>query len=209
MVSGDYTVLEYIFLGFIVILIIGGRIVKNMTKDDTSKTHKANTDPLNNYQNNKFYDLKNGGIFETSIKIGNYFRYDKTNQKIMLIYSRYKADKKKYAVYNLSDILEFEYIEDGISQVKGGLGSALIGGALFGGVGAIVGGITGKKETKKIIKEMKIKFVIKGDIPTVDYLDIKNISPIKSDSQQYKIHIKQLNEILAILNYAAPKENTK
>lgn len=209
MVSGDYTVLEYILLGFIVILIIGGRIVKNMTKDDTSKTHKANTDPLNNYQNNKFYDLKNGGIFETSIKIGNYFRYDKTNQKIMLIYSRYKADKKKYAVYNLSDILEFEYIEDGISQVKGGLGSALIGGALFGGVGAIVGGITGKKETKKIIKEMKIKFVIKGDIPTVDYLDIKNISPIKSDSQQYKIYIKQLNEILAILNYASPKENTK
>lgn len=209
MVSGDYTVLEYIFLGFIVILIIGGRIVKNMTKDDTSKTHKANTDPLNNYQNNKFYDLKNGGIFETSIKIGNYFRYDKTNQKIMLIYSRYKADKKKYAVYNLSDILEFEYIEDGISQVKGGLGSALIGGALFGGVGAIVGGITGKKETKKIIKEMKIKFVIKGDIPTVDYLDIKNNSPIKRDSQQYKIYIKQLNEILAILNYASPKENTK
>ena len=56
---------------------------------------------------------------------------------------------------------------------------------------------------------MKIKFVIKGDIPTVDYLDIKNNSPIKRDSQQYKIYIKQLNEILAILNYASPKENTK
>lgn len=207
--SEEYNVLKYILGGFIVILLILGKIVMNMTKDNNSKVSKVNTDPMNNYQNNKFYDLKNGGIFETSIKIGNYFRYDKINQKIMLIYSYLRADKKKYAVYNLSDILEFEYIEDGTSQVKGGLGSALIGGALFGGVGAIVGGITGKKETKKIIKEMKIKFVIKGDIPTVDYLDIKNNFPIKRDSQQYKIYSKQLNEILAILNFASPKENTK
>jgi hypothetical protein len=204
--SEEYNVLKYILGGFIVILLILGKIVMNMTKDNNSKVSKVNTDPMNNYQNNKFYDLKNGGIFETSIKIGNYFRYDKINQKIMLIYSYLRADKKKYAVYNLSDILEFEYIEDGTSQVKGGLGSALVGGALFGGVGAIVGGVTGTKNTKKVVNEMKIKFVIKGDIPTVDYLSIKNVSSVKSDSQQYKTYIKQLHEILAILNYATPKE---
>ena len=204
--SEDYNVLKYILWGFAAFLLIIGKIVINMTKDNTQKVTKVNTDPMNNYQNNKFYDLKNGGIFETSIKIGNYFRYDKINQKIMLIYSYYRADKKKYAVYNLSDILEFEYIEDGTSQVKGGLGSALVGGALFGGVGAIVGGVTGTKNTKKVVNEMKIKFVIKGDIPTVDYLSIKNVSSVKSDSQQYKTYIKQLHEILAILNYATPRE---
>lgn len=202
----DYNVLKYILWGFAVFLLIIGKIVMNMTKDNTPKVTKVNTDPMNNYQNDKFYDLKNGGIFETSIKIGNYFRYDKINQKIMIIYSYLRADKKKYAVYNLSDILEFEYIEDGTSQVKGGLGSALVGGALFGGVGAIVGGVTGTKNTKKVVNEMKIKFVIKGDIPTVDYLSIKNVSSVKSDSQQYKTYIKQLHEILAILNYATPKE---
>lgn len=204
----DYNVLKYILWGFAVFLLIIGKIVMNMTKDNTPKVTKVNTDPMNNYQNDKFYDLKNGGIFETSIKIGNYFRYDKINQKIMIIYSYLRADKKKYAVYNLSDILEFEYIEDGTSQVKGGLGSALVGGALFGGVGAIVGGVTGTKNTKKVVNEMKIKFVIKGDIPTVDYLSIKNVSSVKSDSQQYKTYIKQLHEILAILNYATPNEDT-
>lgn len=207
--SEEYNVLKYILGGFIVILLILGKIVMNMTKDNNSKVSKVNTDPMNNYRNNKFYDLKNGGIFETYVKIGNYFRYDKINQKIMLIYSYHRADKKKYAVYKLSDILEFEYIENGTSQVKGGLGRALVGGALFGGVGAIVGGITGTRNTKKVINEMKIKFVIKGDIPIVDYLNLKNISSVKSDSQQYKLYIKQLNEILAILNYAEPKENIK
>lgn len=206
--SEDYNVLKYILWGFAAFLLIIGKIVMNMTKDNTPKVTNVNTDPLNNYQNNKFYDLKNGGIFETSIKIGNYFRYDKINQKIMIIYNYLRADKKKYAVYNLSDILEFEYIEDSTSQVKGGLGSALVGGALFGGVGAIVGGVTGTKNTKKVVNEMKIKFVIKGDIPTVDYLSIKNVSSVKSDSQQYKTYIKRLHEILAILNYATPNENT-
>jgi|GEM_PF-5343950 len=202
----DYNVLKYILWGFAAFLLIIGKIVMNMTKDNTPKVTKVNTDPMNNYQNDKFYDLKNGGIFESSIKIGNYFKYDKINQKIMLIYSYYRADKKKYAVYNLSDILEFEYIEDGTSQVKGELGSALVGGALFGGVGAIVGGVTGTKNTKKVVNEMKIKFVIKGDIPTVDYLSIKSAPSVKSDSQQYRTYIKQLHEILAILNYATPKE---
>ena len=202
----DYNVLKYILWGFAAFLLIIGKIVMNMTKDNTPKVTKVNTDPMNNYQNDKFYDLKNGGIFESSIKIGNYFKYDKINQKIMLIYSYYRADKKKYAVYNLSDILEFEYIEDGTSQVKGGLGSALVGGALFGGVGAIVGGVTGTKNTKKVVNEMKIKFVIKSDIPTVDYLSIKSAPSVKSDSQQYRTYIKQLHEILAILNYATPKE---
>ena len=119
----------------------------------------------------------------------------------MILYGYYRTDKKKYSVYNLSDILEFEYIEDGTSQVKGGLGRALVGG-----VGAIVGGATGTKETKRIVKEMKIKFVIKGDIPTIDYLSIKGASSIKSDSYQYGEYIKQLHEILGILNHATPKE---
>ena len=189
---------------FIWIIII--KAVRNRKKVNNPTGSKTKPDPMNNYQNNKFYDLANGGIFETSIKIGDYFRYDKDNQKIMLLYSYYRTDKKKYSVYNLSDILEFEYIEDGTSQVKGGLGSALVGGALFGGVGAIVGGATGTKETKRIVKEMKIKFVIKGDIPTVDYLSVKSPSSVKSDSYQYGEYIKQLHEILGILNHATPKE---
>ena len=53
---------------------------------------------------------------------------------------------------------------------------------------------------------MKIKFVIKGDIPIVDYLSVKSPSSVKSDSYQYGEYIKQLHEILGILNHAAPKE---
>ncbi|MEJ6464898.1 hypothetical protein [Fusobacterium ulcerans] len=56
--SEEYNVLKYILGGFIVILLILGKIVMNMAKDNNSKVSKVNTDPMNNYQNNKFYDLK-------------------------------------------------------------------------------------------------------------------------------------------------------
>lgn len=208
--STQYIIPEHIFLGFggLIILIIVIKTLAGKKKDDTSKVPKAKPDPLNNYKNNKFYDLANGGIFETSIKIGAYFRYDKNNQKMAITYRDIGLiTQKKYAVYNLSDILEFEYIEDGTSKVSGGLGRALVGGALFGGVGAIVGGVTGTKEEKKVITDMRIKFVIKGDIPTVDYLPI-NKFPTNSDSAVYKEHIKQIHEILGILNHAMPKEES-
>ncbi|EPZ54444.1 hypothetical protein H477_3583 [[Clostridium] sordellii ATCC 9714] len=51
-------------------------------------------------------------------------------------------------MYNYKDIIEFELLEDGESITKGGLGRAVAGGVLLGGVGAIVGGVTGiEKQT--------------------------------------------------------------
>ena len=49
-------------------------------------------------------------------------------------------------LFHFSDLIDFELLEDGVSITKGGLGSAVAGGVLFGGVGAIVGGGLGKKQ---------------------------------------------------------------
>ena len=49
------------------------------------------------------------------------------------------------------DVLEVELFEDGASITrtsrKSQIGGALVGGVLFGGMGAVVGGLTGKRET--------------------------------------------------------------
>ena len=52
------------------------------------------------------------------------------------------------------------YYEDGETITKGSLGGAMVGGALFGGVGAIVGSGMGSK-TKQEISEYRIKIVTK------------------------------------------------
>lgn len=68
-------------------------------------------------------------------------------------------------VYKYSELLSFELLEDGESITKGGLGRAVAGGLLFGGAGAIVGGVTGKKKTKGICTSMQIKVTFRNTAP--------------------------------------------
>ena len=60
-------------------------------------------------------------------------------------------------VFSFDDLVSYEIIENGDTVSKGGLGSAIVGGALFGGVGAVVGGITGGKEKQKHYKGFEDK----------------------------------------------------
>lgn len=58
-------------------------------------------------------------------------------------------------VIRFSDVLDYELIEDNSSVIKGGAGKALVGGLLFGGVGAIVGS-AGKKKSNNIVEKMQL-----------------------------------------------------
>ena len=51
-------------------------------------------------------------------------------------------------------------IEDDSVVTSGGVGQALIGGALFGGLGAVAGGLTGKRVQKKRIESLYIKVTL-------------------------------------------------
>ena len=70
--------------------------------------------------------------------------------------------KKDRDLYYYNQILGFELLEDGETITKGGLGSAVVGGLLFGGVGAIVGGVTGAKRTKNVCKSLQIKITLRN-----------------------------------------------
>jgi len=47
-------------------------------------------------------------------------------------------------VFNIKDVNSFELITDGVKTANAG--GAIVGGLLFGGVGAIIGGLSGQKE---------------------------------------------------------------
>lgn len=136
--------------------------------------------------------------FNATKKIGTYIEFDDNNKK-WLIPDGFNGKKKNPKVYNYKDIIEFELLEDGDSITKGGLGRAIAGGVLLGGVGAVVGGVTGKKKTKSIVNSLQIKITL-NDInnPTI-YIPLIH-SKTKTSSFIYKTSYKFAQEILSTLS---------
>ena len=136
--------------------------------------------------------------FNPTKKIGNYIEFD-DNKKQWLIPDGFARTKVNPKVYNYKDIIEFELLEDGESITKGGLGRAVAGGVLLGGVGAIVGGVTGNRKTNSIVNSLKIKITL-NDInnPNVYISLIKIKTP--TNSSIYKKSYKFAQDILSVLS---------
>jgi len=87
---------------------------------------------------------------------------DNSRHKFCLIVN--ELGKYNLSVYSYKDLLEVEVLEDGGSITKTArgsqLGGMLIGGLALGGVGAIVGGLSGQKNNIDKIKSMDLKLVI-------------------------------------------------
>ena len=92
--------------------------------------------------------------FKPTKKVGKYFSVDDVNKKWCVPYS-----KESKAVYDYSDLLDYELIEDGNTVTSGSLGRAIAGGLAFGGLGAVIGSMTGKQ--KPTCNKLKIKITVK------------------------------------------------
>lgn len=84
----------------------------------------------------------------------------------------------KIHVHRYSDIVSISYEENGSDVFNKSLGGAVVGGLLFGGVGAIVGGNTAKATQNKKIRVMSIKILLKS---TSDSTIILNIFEVGKD----------------------------
>ncbi len=157
---------------------------RKMTVQDVRSAMEAKQDNANELAN-----------FNPTKKIGSYVEFDDNQQK-WLVLSSILGRRNKSTVYNYNDIIDFELLEDGESVASGGLGRALVGGALFGGAGAVVGGVTGKKKSKGVCTSLKIKVTV-NDInkPAVyiTFLETKT----KKDGLIYKTISEQAQECLS------------
>lgn len=106
------------------------------------------------------------------------FSIDKENEKVAYI------DKYKTKIVSYSDIIGVEIIQDdyviyqkALSRTVGGV---VVGGLLNGGVGAIVGGLSGESTKKTIVSKLILK-VLLNDIesPKLNILcfDSKRMTP--------------------------------
>lgn len=89
------------------------------------------------------------------LKVGGYYFREDANKKLWY----YSAGAKPVnpPLYRYDEIAGYEYTENGETVTKGGIGGAVIGGALFGATGAIVGSAASKKKSKTEITTMTVR----------------------------------------------------
>ncbi|WP_411682457.1 SHOCT domain-containing protein [Clostridium thailandense] len=169
--------------------------IEKMTTEDVKAAMKQ--EEIRNEEVNSFCATK---------KIGDYIQFD-DNQKKWLILSAALDKKSKSKVYKYSDIVNFELLEDGETITKGGIGSAVVGGTLFGGVGAIVGGITGGKKTKPVCNNLKIKITIDNIENPAVYINLITI-PTRKNRSTYKKAYDLAHECLSVLQLICNNKET-
>ncbi|ETI68138.1 SHOCT domain-containing protein [Neobacillus vireti] len=134
---------------------------------------------------------------------------DEERKKVCFIFAKTNSSE----MYEYKDIIESEILEDGktitTSSRSSQIGGAIIGGVLAGGVGAVVGGLSGKKSSEQEINKIDLKVVVnntKSPIKIINFLtaDVIDLNgkpfPIKKDNPKYKSAINSANHWHSLLS---------
>lgn len=106
---------------------------------------------------------------------------DERKQRIIVVRQRLHFVHQTFA---FKDLISAHICEDGesvISTDRGSqLGGALVGGLLLGGVGAVIGGLSGKQKSNKKVKRVDLRITMNClDEPTVDIRIFDDTTPLK------------------------------
>jgi hypothetical protein len=92
------------------------------------------------------------------------------------------------------DIFSSEIFEDGVTITKtvrsSQIGGALIGGLALGGVGAVVGGLTGKTQASDKVDKVDLRLTVNDTKNPIFNLNFLNL-PMKKNDTQYKQAIER------------------
>ena len=160
-------------------------IIKEDIEDTEQLTNIRNIEKTEN--NRKFTPNRKAGSLTTGIYL------DEVANKFKIVGARERTNQ----IFSYSDLIDCELIEDGNSVIKtSALPKAIAGGILFGGIGAVVGGITGKQTEKKYCDKLSVKFTVKNCKFFSINLDLIK-KKTKKDSKEYKKAFNLAQEILS------------
>ncbi|WP_342538500.1 SHOCT domain-containing protein [Sporosarcina sp. FSL K6-1540] len=124
--------------------------------------------------------------------IGTAIQFDDENKK-MLIPGQFGRDN----IFSYNDIVSYELLEDDEVVTSGGLRRAAVGGVLFGGAGAVVGAVTGRKN-KGVCNNMGIKLTVNNMSQPIVYISFIQ-TKTKTDSNAYKVANHEAQECMSTL----------
>ncbi|MEL5718653.1 hypothetical protein [Treponema pedis] len=178
--SEEYMMFWYLLL-FVVIAVVIGVIVKEVQSKKAKKNlvEQTSTDER----------LKDAKIFEGGT--GYFIAIAKTGYV-----SLKTPNMESHKIVHINDINGFELVKDGLSN-SANAGSAVVGGLLFGGLGALIGGIG---SSKAAISSLSFIFKLNDfDLPSIEIKFIE--TKTKTDSFFYKMTMEKINEIAGLLSF--------
>ena len=160
----------------------------------------------NAIENNENY-LRELNSLTITKDFGSYIKFDEKNRKWFVPDGMFGGVKHPI-IYSFDDIIAFELLEDGNSITKGGVGRAIVGGLLFGGVGAIVGGSTGKRKTKSTCTKLQIKIIVNNINAPAVYINLIAVET-KTDGFIYQTAYNSAQNILSVLQVICENNRLK
>ncbi|ECC0366231.1 DUF4428 domain-containing protein [Listeria monocytogenes] len=144
---------------------------------------------------------------QEKVKLDKSFTADKALENLVFIDSEnglFKVNSKfNIETYHLEDVVGYEIVENSEIKTSGGLGRAAVGGILFGGAGAVVGAVTGRKN-QEAVKTLQIRIKLNSEANPVAYIDLLN-SKTKKQTLRYDAAVKKADYILASLDIILKK----
>jgi hypothetical protein len=129
---------------------------------------------------------------------------DEQRKKICLIDCR--LETVSHRVISYKDLLSSEIFEDGTTITKtvrsSQVGSALIGGLALGGIGAIIGGLSGKTQTSGKVNRVDLRLTVNDTNAPLHDINFLEIDNVKKDEPIYKAtmqYVRQWHGLLEIL----------
>lgn len=118
---------------------------------------------------------------------------------LSLIPSLVKKGKNDTDWYSFEDLVSYELIINNQTVVSGGVGQALIAGAMFGVIGAVAGGIVAKRKSTSKILNMTIRVTSNDFTKPVVFIDLIR-KPVKNTSKEYKEAVENAQRIMGALD---------
>ena len=118
---------------------------------------------------------------------------------LSLIPSLIKKDKNDTDWYSFEDLVSYELIVNNQTVVSGGVGQALVAGAMFGPIGAVAGGVVSKRKSTSKILDMTLRVTSNDFNKPVVFIDLIR-KPVKNTSKEYKEAIENAQRIMGALD---------
>lgn len=144
--------------GWVILAFVIGMIIVLIGSSKNAKQRKAKQDSFINEQEKEGIVLSNKTNIENGV-----ISIDKGREKIVYIDDKGSSLIKKE--FSFADIISCELIKDGQTIYKKSatrtIGGAIVGGVISGGVGAIIGGLSGSSKEKEKVNSIDIKITLR------------------------------------------------